>query len=1015
MAAAMDSVLVLALRVGPIEFEAPVWLWLFPIGAALTLWWGRASLSGLATTMRRAALVLRLLVILLIAAALAEPQWRKESRDVAVTAVLDASRSVPLTWQKHSEQYVEDARKANAERKEDRLGVVTVTSEAIVQSLPSKLTDRVEKGLLGSTLGTNLAAGVRLALATRPQDAAYRLLLITDGNETTGSLLEAAEAARAVNVPIDVLPIRYNFEHEVIVDQLIAPMTARMGENLNLRVVMTSTSPAQGRLSILINGDPVDLDPDEPGFGKTIDLEPGTNVMSVPVTVPRAGPQEFKAIYEPLETAEGRRDAILENNEQLAVTFVAGEGRVLMITEVPDEMQPLLSALQQAKITVEVMSADQAPKTLTELNGFDAIILANEPAYNFSLQTQDNLKAYVHETGGGLIKLGGPDSFGAGGWIGSPLEDALPVRLDPPQKRQMPRGALVLISHSIEMPDGMSWGKKTAQAAVDALSRLDLAGIVEYDPRRAGGATWVHPIAEVGDGSAIRRSIQNLAFGDMPDYDPAMTLALQGLMNADAGAKHVVMITDGDASMPSQRLLQMYRKERVTISTVGVYPHTAADLQKLATIAQQTGGRHYEVVNQGGLGQIVQIFIKEAQTVKRSLIWEGTPFVPALTGAPVETMRGIGGVAPLSGYVVTGDREGLAMVTLRGKENDPIMAVWHYGLGRVVAYTSDATSRWNPAWVGWPGYKAFWEQHVRWAMRPSGSANVRVTTEKAGDQTRVIVEALDQEGERLNFARFRGRVAGPEGKGQDIDLQQVGPGRYEGRFDSQDAGSYVVSMRYAAPNPQGGEIMEGSVQASVTKPFADEFRALTDNMPLLQQVANMTGGRVLAGDPRGDDLWRREGVMMPVATRPIWILVAIFAIGVFLMDVGIRRVRVDIPAIARMAMRALQTRGEKAGAQMDSLRTAREKARRSIAARAATEQGVDAARVAMAQQPAVAKVKFEASPERVRKQGDRPVALGGEAEPTPVIVKKAKHDISKEEGLSRLMQAKKRARDDMND
>src|SRR5690606_33329624 len=206
------------------------------------------------------------------------------------------------------------------------------------------------------------------------------------------------------------------------------------------------------------------------------------NPFSVPVTVPRPGPQVWDAVFEPDEGATV--DSIVENNVQKAVTFVDSEGRVLDVYDqdpgnLGDHL-PELRTLEQSKINVEVAGADQIPKSLTELNGYDAIILFNQPAYAFSQKTQEELKQYVHETGGGLVMLGGPNSFGAGGWIGSPLEDALPVKLDPPQKRQMPRDALALIMHSIEMPDGQSYGRKTAQSAADALSRLDLLGIIEF-------------------------------------------------------------------------------------------------------------------------------------------------------------------------------------------------------------------------------------------------------------------------------------------------------------------------------------------------------------------------------------------------------------------------------------------------------------------------------------------------------------------------------------------------------
>lgn len=1011
-----------AMSVGPVQFETPVWLWLIPIGWAVCIWFGRSSLSGLGTLTRRVALAVRLIVIVLIAGAMAEPQWRKVSTDTAVTFVLDVSKSIPLQWQKDQEAYVEKARQSN-DKPNDQLGVVTVGADAYVQSLPSKLNQRVERQYIGADQATNLAGGIRLAMAVRKEDSAYRLVLITDGNETTGSLLAAAEAARAAGIPIDVLPVRYAFDSEVVMDQLVAPSTARMGENVNLKVVLDATRPAVGRLNILINGDPVDLDPATEGLGQVVDLRKGRNTFTVPVTVPKAGPQQFKAVFEAMGDAGGKvGDIIRENNESLAVTFVSSEGRVLILSEYPEEMEPFIKALNESKIATEILPADQCPKSLTELNGYDAIVLANEPAYNFSQQTQEELKQYVHETGGGLVMLGGPNGFGAGGWIGSPLEDALPIKLDPPQKRQMPRGALVVISHSIEMPNGQSWGKKTAQAAIDALSRLDLAGIVEY--QGGSNAAWVHPLSEIGDGSAIRRSINNLMFGDMFDYGPAVGLALQGLTSVDAGAKHIIMITDGDAQPPSNRQLQMLKKEKITVSTVGVYPHNPGDLARLKSIADATGGRHYEVVDQNGLGQIVQIFIKEAQTVKRSLIWEGDPFIPAVTPIASETMRGISGVAPLSGYVVTAEREGMALVTLRGKENDPIMALWQYGLGRSVAYMSDATARWNPAWIGWPGYKAFWEQHLRWAMRPTGSANMRVTTEKDGDQTRIIVDALDPSGERLNFAKFKARVATPDGKGEELDLTQVGPGRYEGRFDSKLAGSYVVSMRYAAPKADGSGIMEGSVQAAVTKPFADEFRALTDNTPLLQQVAAMTGGKVLEGDPVKDEVWRPEGIKFPVATTPIWLLVAIIGIGVFLLDVGVRRVRIDIPGMARAMQKAVKGGKLKAGQQMDSLRAAREAAQRAIAERGkapAGEAGAKEAPAVSAQSvaapsAATAKVKFEAPTGKVAKKQVGPIALGGEAEGRPAAkTAAAKQEVSKEEGMSRLMKAKKRAQDDMKD
>ena len=984
-----------ALQVGPIEFGSPIWLWLAPIAWVLVLWIGRKNLSGLGSGTRVLAMVIRLLVVAILVGAIAEPRWRDEAEDVAVTAVLDVSRSVPTSTQAAAEQALSEAT-AEHKRPTDSLGVVSVAEDALVHALPSPGTTEVHKGDVGATTATNLADGIALALATAPRNAATRVVIFSDGNETEGSLLQAAQAAKAKGIPIDVVPYTYNFEQEVIAEQLVVPATARMGETVNLRVVLNAKAPATGMLSILLNDEAIDLDPDSDALGVVVELDRGPNVLSVPVPLARSGPQQFRAQFEPLPDANGvRADAIIENNVALGTTFVSGEGKVLIVSEAPTEHVELERVLTDSRIASEVRTAAELPNSLTGLNAYDAIILVDEPAWNFSLKAQEDLIQYVRDSGGGLVMTGGPEAFGAGGWIGSPLADILPIRLDPPQKKQMLRGALVLVMHSIEMPQGVHYGKEIANLAVDALSRLDLAGIVEYQ----GGfdSEWVHPLSELGDKSAIKRAIGNLRFGDMPSFDPSLQMALTALQNANAGAKHVIVVSDGDPSL-SRRILQQYKKSQITISTVGVFPHSTRDYSSLQDMAEQTGGTFYAVNTQAALAQLPQIIQTESVSVSRPLIWEKGELVPTLTTAPSEPMRGIRSLPPITGYIVAGPREGFAVTTMLGEEGDPIGAHWQHGLGRVVCFTSDVSSRWARYWLAWPGFKQFWEQHVRWAMRPGGDAIVRVTTESEGGSTRVIVEATDPQGNRLDFARFKGRVATPSGEGEDVELTQVGPGRYEGSFDSDDAGSYLLSMGYVAPNDEG-KPFEGTVQAAVERPFADEFRALRDNAPLLTQIAEMTGGRVVTDlrDREQADFWRRAGLTMPVATRPIWLEVALIGLIVFLLDVAVRRVRIDLNAIRRSAVGAFTTSQKAAGDQLGALQAARAKSRATRTASGESRRGV----------------KFEASADQVARGAGPVTSAPGEG--ATIERKSAKKDEPAdegEEGMSRLMRAKRRARDE---
>ncbi len=1018
-----------AFHLGPIQFDQSAWLWLIPPCAALVVWIGRQTLSGMGTMSRRVALIVRLMVVVLIVGAVARPYWRKESKTVNVVVIRDTSDSVRRPVKtgtsnvpdsdlvKEARLYVRDA--ARSAKPDDLISIVTAARKSYVQALPVPPRDEPDSEPPGETDATNLAEAVTLAMAIMPSSAANRVLLISDGNQTAGDLMVAANAARAAGVPIDVLPLRYKYDQEVLVERIAVPATARMGQNVNLRVLLTSLKPATGTLNLLINGEPVDLDPAGESLSMRVALDAGMNAIPIPVSLPRPGPQRFEAVFTPDDAGQ---DAIAQNNRSMAVTFVQSEGRVLVLAPSIEEVEPLLEVLQRSKIAAEARHPGEAPQTKEEWAGFDAVVLANTPAYNFSQQQQEDLKTYVHDLGGGLVMAGGPEGFGAGGWIGSPLADALPIKLEPPQKRQMPRGALALIMHSCEMPQGNYWGKQVALAAVTRLSRQDLAGIAEFSFGK--GDWWVHPLSEVGNKAAITRAINSLTYGDMPSFDNITAMVVNDLKRADAGMKHVIIISDGDPQPPNPGILAECRAAKITISTVLVYPHDRSAngpyVTAMRNTALATGGRCHVIVDQGEFAKLPEIFIKEAQVVKRSLIWEGQPFQPTVVNAVSEPMRGLGGgVPPIGGYIVAADREGLSMVTLRGKENDPILAHWQYGLGKAVTFTSDISARWARAWPSWEKFKAFWEQHVRWAMRPGGSADMRVMTEDLGDQTRVTVEALDADGERLNFVNFDGRVVGPDGEAETVQLRQEGPGRYTGIVDTGKSGAYVMNFRYRAPAGQDGLVREGNLQAAVTRPFADEYRTLQDNTALLKLVAERTGGRVISGPPDKADLWSRAGLTMPVATRPIWITVALVGIGLFLMDVAVRRVRFDPRAIAGAVRRGLGKGRHRAGEQMASLKEARERAQKRIAMPGVPQAADSAARAQARADKAIAGVKFEADADelsRARKNQAMPGSSFERPPPRPADAAGADERKKDEEGgLSRLKRAKKRAQDEFDD
>ncbi|MCA9293354.1 MAG: VWA domain-containing protein [Phycisphaerales bacterium] len=996
------------MTIGPVQFDSPQWLLLLAVLLPLVLLIGRRSMSGLSGGARLVALAVRVVVVCFLCGALAEPSWRQTGEGVTTIVVWDESRSMSPESEAEVERYLLKALESG--EPEDRIAIVTAAEHAQAQLLPRRgvaLVDQLREAIDAKAIdpgpreGTALADAVNLSIALKPEDSAARIVMISDGNETTGSLLSAAPAAAAKGVPIDVLVLPNTVSNDVMFDALVTPATARQGQTVNVTMLLTARSEARGTIDLMMDGQLVELSPDDPAVtGMAVELTPGPHRFTVPITLRRGGPARFEARF---TASDPDADQIAQNNSALSTTFVSSEGRVLVYADDASAARPLVDALEYGRLLVDVRTPGAGQESLADLQGYDAIVLFDVPASSFALSQQRELAAYVHDAGGGLVMVGGPASFGAGGWIGTPVADVLPVRLDLPAKRELPRGALALLMHSCEMPQGNYWGQQTALAAVGALSSLDLVGVIELNMGALGGVPqWVYPLSEKGDGIAVNKAVNNLTFGDMSDFARPMAMIATAMAQAKAAYKHCIVISDGDPSPPSQQTVQQFIDLGVTVTTVCTFPHggSRGDTATMQNLATATGGQFYFLNKQNQLAELPQIFIREAQIVRRALIWEGDPVAPALESLGSEPMRGIGALPAVTGYVVTADREGLSMVTARGPNDDPIVAHWQHGLGRAVAFTSDATSRWDQAWMGWGGFRQFWDQHVRWAMRPSGSANVSIVTRPDGDRTHVIVSALDAQGEPLNFATFVGRVTKPDLTGADIVLTQSGPGRYEGSVDTGDAGQYMVNLRYDAMiGGAGGRRESGSVMAAVSRPFADEYRVVGDNTPLLSQVAQLTGGRMLSGQPTLDRLFERAGLAKPVALTPMWLVVALSAVGLFLLDVAVRRVRISPREIAASVSRAFGKAREAHTVQAESLRAVRARARERMHEEPDERK---AARTVMPDEKAPAPKGDVGSPL------DRPGAVG--AKPGAPTQEKAAEPQEEEQGMSRLMAAKRRAR-----
>lgn len=911
-----------------IGFDRPWWLLLLvvvplPALAALFLWWRNyRSLAGFGRWQRFAALALRTALLLLFVLALAEIQVLRTSERLTVIYLLDQSESVPPLKRQAMLDYVvrEVSKHRNAERR-DRAGVIVFGREAKIEVAPFDddiaILDRVESGLDLRTDATNLESALKLAQASFPEDSARRIVIVTDGNENLGSARTAARLLVGDGVGIDVAPVTLENNNEVEVEKITLPTDVRKGQPIETRVVInnyaqpTPDNPSgvvRGSLRVTRQiGQTEQLLAEQP-----VELAPGKNVQSFAHKIDQPALYTYKAQFTPENPSD---DAAQQNNQATAFTHVRGKGRVLLIEdwEHKGEFDFLMERLRAHDIEVDVQASDELFSSRAELLGYDAVILANVPKSsgddaktitNFSDEQIKMLVSNTEQMGAGLVMLGGPNSFGVGGWANTELEKAMPVDFQIKNAKVQAVGALALMFHASEMAEGNYWQKVVGVKSIETLGPMDYCGVIHFGN---GNDEWLWGgnVGLIRVGERRKQMIGHLSRmtpGDMPAFDPAMQMALASFAKTNASVKHMIIISDGDPSPPSQSLISKFRQQNIQVSTVAIGTHGPAGSTPLQGIAQATGGKYYVVTNPKALPKIYQ---REARKVSRPLIYEPDRGVSPQITYPHEMLRGIEGpLPPVKGFVLTTIKEGplveQSIVSPRpdGGKNSTVLASWTYGAGRSVVLTTDAGRRWADSWTQWENYDKFFYQMIQWAMRPvNEDGKFTIATDLKDGKVRVVVTALDKDDEFLNFLNMSGSASGPDMEPFDVKVRQVAPGRYVGEFNADKSGTYFLTVN---PGPGRAPLLTG-----VNVPYSSEYSDRQTNLALLRDLANLRpeGGKegaVIEGELHResiDELLKvdtfRHTLAKAVSSNHIWPLLILAAASVFFFDVLLRRVTIS--------------------------------------------------------------------------------------------------------------------------
>ncbi|MEN3000318.1 MAG: VWA domain-containing protein [Armatimonadota bacterium] len=852
------------------RFVEPGYLLLLPLLVA-GVWWSGRRMLGISRVRKHVVLVLRSLVVLLIVLALAGLQAVRPNRGVCTIFLLDASDSIPDKGKQAARDYIQQSLKTIGE--EDEAALIVFGRDALIDFMPMNTRELPPILSAPDRQGTNIASAIRLASALFPDGKDKRIVLLSDGNETEGNALDAAAVAATENIEIDTVQLASATpESEVLVLETQAPSEVKIGEPFNLRVVIDARKHATGTLHIDRDGEPVKSVP--------VSLTPGKNVVVVPIRTDKQGFHRYRA------TLEVQPDEDARNNVGRAFVQVRGKPRVLLAEGEPDPTRALERALKANNLEVVHATPETFPTRADELQGYDAILFHDFPATALSPQQMLTIQSAVRDTGIGFAMIGGENSFLPGGYYETPIAEILPVDLDVRQRKVFPAATVVIIidiSGSMAVPeDGIPKVQLAGRAAIETLKMLrpmDQFGVIVSGT----GVDWLAPIQPARNKERVIDQISRIYAGGGGIYcRPSLEFAAQAMLTQNTRVKHVIMLADGDDCDEQEGCFEIaknLRAQGVTMSVVSL--GTGKDVGFLQQLAQVAGGNFYLTTRARDLPRL---FTADVSVMTRSAIEEGA-FLPKITGND-EMLEGINWntTPPLLAYNLTSDRP-LARTLMRTHKNDPLLAIWQYGLGASLAFTSDAKPKWAQRWVGWSEFAPFWTQLTRSILRKGSRQDYQINVRQEGGQAVVEMQAFTPEGEPINFLQPEVRISFPNGEGQTITLQQDAPGRYTGRFPLREVGDYLLTVIEKQPD---GTVRTATRGYAVSYP--PEYRFSRANLPLLTRIAEVTGGKLNPAPSQAfRPVTRRGSAVSDLWRQCLWL-----ALMLMLLDITLRRVALPV-------------------------------------------------------------------------------------------------------------------------
>ena len=706
---------------------------------------------------------------------------------------------------------------------------------------------------------TNIESAIKQAMSVFEEDTKKRLVLITDGSETKGDAVSIRNMLKNENIQTLIYDVSGNVKQEAGIREIALPQYVNINMEYDVNVIVDSIGSQKANLR-LYRGTSLVLN-------EQVNLRDGENRYVFTDKAEKGGGITYHAEIVP------ENDNFYQNNSVYGYCYAENLPSVLVIGK-GESAENMKRLLESAQLNVESVSPTDAPVSYDSLIAYDSIVLADvaydELSEEFILATD----SFVKYAGGGLITVGGENSYGPGGYADTPLEEILPVDMEIKTQSENPDLAMIMvIDKSGSMDVGsqgltcMDLAKEAAFRGVQELNEDDMVGIVSFDSQ----AQWVVELEKVGGNEeSIKESIGTIQAGGGTSILPALRLACTKLSQTDAKLKHIILLTDGQAETEGYTgLLNQANEDKITISTIAVGQDADSDL--LQYIAEVGNGRYYYADQ---FTSLPEIFVYETTVASKDYL-NNEDFYPSL-GDITEITEGISTVPILHGYVSTTAKP-RADVVLKSDKDEPVLAVWQYGLGRTAAWTSDLSGQWTSDWIASDEGMSILRNLISYSMRSDILYDIEVRGEAAGGVSTVTAKIPIDNG----TSGVKASIITENGEEYNTDMTAVLPGQYTCTIPTDEEGAYIITVTENLSDGGNNSYNTGFIIG-----YSNEYDTRNFNgNGIIDELASYEGIDVINSP---EEVYASE-LPETTASRDISVPLIILSIILILIDILIRR------------------------------------------------------------------------------------------------------------------------------